>query len=102
MEVLSTHVWPGNVRELANAMERAMVVCRGDVIRPQDLPISRPPSNGRHATGANKMSLAAAEKRHIKAVLGETEWNITRAALILDVDRTTIYNKIKHYGLTKN
>lgn len=102
MDILFRHVWPGNVRELANAMERAMVVCRGDTIRPQDLPISCPPSHARHAAGANRMSLAAAEKRHVETVLQESEWNITRAARILDVDRTTIYNKIKQYGLTKN
>jgi transcriptional regulator of acetoin/glycerol metabolism len=48
------------------------------------------------------MSLAAAEKRHVETVLRESEWNITRAARILDVDRTTIYNKIKQYGLTKS
>ncbi len=102
MDVLSRHVWPGNVRELANAMERAMVVCCSDTIRPQDLPISCPPSHVRHAAGANKMSLAAVEKRHVETVLRESEWNITRAAHILDVDRTTIYNKIKHYGLTKS
>jgi DNA-binding NtrC family response regulator len=102
MEVLSRHVWPGNVRELANAMERAMVVCRTGMIRPQDLPISCPTSDTNHAAGLNKMSLAAAEKRHVETVLRESEWNITRAARILDVDRTTIYNKIKQYGLTKS
>ncbi len=101
MDLLSRHTWPGNVRELANAMERAMVVCCGKAIRAQDLPISCPPSHARYAVGANKMSLAAAEKRHVESVLRESEWNITRAARILDVDRTTIYNKIKHYGLTK-
>ena len=79
-----------------------MVVCRSDTIRPQDLPISCPPSHGRHAAGANRMSLAAAEKRHVETVLRESEWNITRAARILDVDRTTVYNKIKQHGLTKN
>jgi len=102
MDILCRHVWPGNVRELANAIERAMVVCRGNTIQPQDLPISCPPSRAHHAAGANRMSLAAAEKRHVETVLRESEWNITRAARILDVDRTTIYHKIKQYGLTKS
>ena len=44
-------------------------------------------------------SLADAEKRHIQAVLEATDGNITRAAEILEIDRVTVYNKIKKYGL---
>ncbi|MHC4219556.1 MAG: AAA-type ATPase lid domain-containing protein, partial [Planctomycetota bacterium] len=95
MEILTEYDWPGNVRELANAIERAMVVGKPPVIRPDDLPVRT--HQKRIAGGGD--SLAEVEKRHIAAVLERTEHNITRAAEILKVDRVTVYNKIKKYGL---
>ncbi len=95
MELLTTYHWPGNVRELSNAIERAMVVGKPPAIRPEDLPLSRAVAAG-HAAGA---SLAEVEERHIAAVLEQAEGNVTRAAEILKVDRVTVYNKIKKYGL---
>ncbi|NUQ64075.1 MAG: sigma-54-dependent Fis family transcriptional regulator [Pirellulales bacterium] len=95
MEILAAYDWPGNVRELSNAIERAMVVGKPPVIRPDDLPL-RGGSDGDPSTAE---SLAEMEKRHIAAVLKRTDGNITRAAEILKVDRVTVYNKIKKYGL---
>lgn len=95
MEILTAHDWPGNVRELSNAIERAMVVGRPPEIRPEDLPLRR--AAGVETTGGE--SLADIEKRHIAAVLERTGGNVTRAAEILQVDRVTVYNKIKKYGL---
>ena len=94
MELLVNQDWPGNVRELSNAIERAMVVGRPPAITPADLPVRReqrliPPVQ----------SLDEVEKQHIAAVLTSTDGNITRAAEILQVDRVTVYNKIKKYGL---
>ncbi len=95
MDLLVAYDWPGNVRELSNAVERAMVVGSPPAIRPEDLPLRRPPGDAVSAAE----SLAEMEKRHIAAVLERTEGNITRAAEILKVDRVTVYNKIKKYGL---
>jgi DNA-binding NtrC family response regulator len=95
MELLTTYDWPGNVRELSNALERAVVVGRPPAIRPEDLPLRGPASNGAEAAE----SLAEMERRHIAAVLERTGGNVTRAAEILKVDRVTVYNKIKKYGL---
>jgi DNA-binding NtrC family response regulator len=95
MAVLLAHDWPGNVRELANAIERAMVVGKPPAIRRPDLPVlgggvgGEPPAK----------SLAEVEKRHIARILVEKEWNITRAAEMLEIDRATLYSKIKKYGL---
>jgi two-component system response regulator HydG len=100
MKLLRNHDWPGNVRELANAIERAMVVGRPPVIRPEDLPLGAPrPSLTPPGPGA--ISLAELERRHIASVLEQTGWNITRAAEVLEVDRVTVYNKIKKYGLRR-
>ena len=95
MSLLTAYDWPGNVRELSNAIERAMVVGTPPAIRPEDLPLRRPI---RYEAPIEE-SLAEIEKRHIAAVLEHTEGNITRAAEILRVDRVTVYNKIKKYGL---
>jgi DNA-binding NtrC family response regulator len=97
MALLEAHDWPGNVRELSNAIERAMVVGRGDEIRAEDLPLRGPGG----ASAGEPDSLAEVERRHVDLVLQRTGWNITRAADILGVDRVTVYNKIKKYGLRR-
>jgi DNA-binding NtrC family response regulator len=97
MAVLEAYDWPGNVRELSNAIERAMVVGRSNEILPEDLPVGR----GRETPAGEADSLAEVERRHIASVLDGTEWNITRAADVLKIDRVTVYNKIKKYGLRR-
>ncbi len=95
MAILEAWDWPGNVRELSNAIERAMVVGKSDAILPEDLPLRNGTRNGT----SEPDSLAEVEKKHIAEVLDRTEWNITHTARILGVDRVTVYNKIKKYGL---
>ena len=96
MDLLTAYDWPGNVRELSNAIERAMVVGK-----PPDHPArgSARCESRSAATCTAGESLAEMEKRHIAAVLERTDGNVTRAAEILKVDRVTVYNKIKKYGL---
>jgi transcriptional regulator with PAS, ATPase and Fis domain len=97
LKVLKNYSWPGNVRELQNAMERAVVVGTPPVLKVEDLPA--------RITGApirrGSDSLAAAEKAHIQSVLDSNDWNISRAARILEVDRGTLYNKIHLYDLER-
>ncbi len=96
MDLLKAHEWPGNVRELQNAMERAVLVCQGKEIEPADLPFQLVDA-GKQLP--NNKSLSALEKLHIQRVLQETEWNISQASRWLEIDRVTLYNKIKKYGL---
>lgn len=96
-DALLTYPWPGNVRELQNAIERAVVVSASDVIEPTDLPVRVTASQG--PTGP--LALADAEKAHIQRMLEANGWNITRAAKVLDVDRVTLYNKIRKYHLPR-
>ena len=95
MELLRQHSWPGNVRELENAIERAMVVARDQVIRPEHLPLGPAPGAARTEVG----SLADMERQHIARILTETEGNVKQSAKILGIDRATLYNKIKKYKL---
>ncbi|MBN2060470.1 MAG: sigma-54-dependent Fis family transcriptional regulator [Deltaproteobacteria bacterium] len=94
---LMLYEWPGNVRELENAIERAVVVCKGRNITPEDLPIFRP----EYALSPADISLKEVERSHILQVLNANSWNISRSSEILDIDRSTLYNKIKRYGLRK-
>ncbi|MDX9759549.1 MAG: sigma-54 dependent transcriptional regulator [Bacteroidota bacterium] len=98
MNVLLAHEWPGNVRELENALERALVVNRGDKIDPEDLPMQV----GRTAAPARTTgTLADMEREHVLHMLETNSWNISRTAEQLGIDRVTLYNKIEKYGLKR-
>jgi DNA-binding NtrC family response regulator len=97
MKLLADYDWPGNVRELENAIERAVVVCKGKEIRPDDFPFfhSRPEET------TTDDSLETLQRKHIRKVLEDTGWNISKAAAVLQIDRVTLYNKINKYNLKK-
>ncbi len=97
LDLLVHYPWPGNVRELRNIIERAMVVVKGKRIEVTDL--SLPFEREGNAQGVD--SLDEAEKLHIQRILNRTEWNISQAASLLDIERVTLYSKIKKYGLQK-
>ncbi len=96
LDILVRYEWPGNVRELENAIERAMVVGTPPAIRPEDLPMSL-----ERSVSSDSDTLAEVEKRHIAHVLDKYGWNISHAAQALKIDRVTLYNKIKRYGLQR-
>ena len=85
--------FPGNVRELENMIERAIVVGNGKKITLKDLPLEKSIINN------SVESLDELERLHIMQILNKYNWNITRAAKALKVDRVTLYNKISKYGL---
>ncbi|PIP12376.1 MAG: Fis family transcriptional regulator [bacterium (Candidatus Stahlbacteria) CG08_land_8_20_14_0_20_40_26] len=104
LRLLMRYNWPGNVRELENVIERAVVVAKKDFIGPDELPPSvkgKPKEVLKSSVADHNLSLQEIEKRHISQVLEATNWNIKEAANILKIDRTTLYNKIKKYKLTK-
>jgi DNA-binding NtrC family response regulator len=85
--------FPGNVRELENMIERAIVVGNGRKITLKDLPLEK------SIVSNSVESLDELEKLHILQILNKYNWNISRAAKALKVDRVTLYNKISKYGL---
>jgi DNA-binding NtrC family response regulator len=97
MDEMMLYDWPGNVRELENAIERAIVVGKQRKIRSDDLPFFCP----QQIDLPSDESLRAVEKFHIQRVLSQNDWNIARCAKILEIDRTTLYSKIKRYNLQK-
>jgi DNA-binding NtrC family response regulator len=101
LDRLLAYAWPGNIRELENAMERAAILTRGDVVGPEDLPphvaarldLGVPPAPQR------QMSLADAERVCIIQTLERCGWNHSRAADALGIGRTTLWRKCKEYGI---
>jgi len=94
LELLIEYEWPGNVRELENAIERALLICREPELPPEAFPFQMHP-----VSVAGGRRLEDIERAHIERVLEETAWNLSRSARILDIDRTTLYNKIRRYNL---
>jgi DNA-binding NtrC family response regulator len=100
LEILGRYPWPGNVRELKNVIERAVLLAQGPQIRGSDLPLQLP---GQSATQASSpaVSLAELERRHIEAVLHNTNWHQGRAASALGISSKTLYRKIREYGFQR-
>jgi DNA-binding NtrC family response regulator len=98
MRLLCSYDWPGNIRELQNAIERAVLVARSETLQPADFPMVGTPSS---VVIRDEKSLAAVERDHIRAVLEETGWNISQSARLLQIDRVTLYNKIRKYDLKR-
>jgi DNA-binding NtrC family response regulator len=102
--LLRAHSWIGNVRELRNVIERAVLVCEGDVLRSVDLPeewlASGVAVSCTQSTNVGPLAtLQEAESRHIAQVLAHTHGQIGEAAQILGVHRNTLARKIKEYQL---
>jgi DNA-binding NtrC family response regulator len=100
LAALVAHDWPGNVRELRNALERAIVVAPGEILETKDLGLAKA-ATGASAQLGPRASLEDVEHEHIAGVLAETGGNVSQAARILGIDRVTLYNKMKKYGLKR-
>ncbi len=94
LQALRDHYWPGNVRELENVIQRLVVMTDGDLIEVPDLPSLMRFSALREARPDR--TLAQIETEYIHTVLASVGGNKTRAAEILDIDRKTLREKLKH------
>jgi DNA-binding NtrC family response regulator len=112
MAALQRYQWPGNVRELENAIERAVVLCRRPHIDAEDLPETlhaiAPPRMGTIATGTSEIpdtampletALQGPERKIIESALKRNAWNRQATATELDINRTTLYKKMRKYQL---
>ncbi len=96
MKLLKSLPWPGNVRELENALTRAVILAKGDVIQEHNLPIE----GGKEKIVPRELvAMKEVEKDYIQHVLHTTGGNKTQASKILQISRPTLDKKIKEYGL---
>jgi DNA-binding NtrC family response regulator len=102
LRLLMDHNWPGNVRELENAVERAMVTCRGPVLTERDFAFlaqtGAPAAVWAPPAG---MTIEDMEKVLIAATIQRAQGNIKEAASVLGIDRSTLYEKIKKYEIPR-
>lgn len=99
LELMRRYPWPGNIRELRNVLERAILFRKGDALDRSALRFDRnlepdPPSSGELCT------LDEAERKHIAATLTRLGGRVDEAARVLDVSRSTLYAKLKRYGIS--
>ncbi len=94
MEVLKKHQWKGNIRELKNIIERAMILCDGELL-PEHLPFDFSSAPDSQIT----FDLAEVEKQHILKVLRHTGNNKTESARLMGIGLTTLYRKLQDYGI---
>jgi two-component system nitrogen regulation response regulator NtrX len=96
--------WPGNVRELRNMVERLVIMAPGDTIGLEDLPPPLRPEEGAAPGRAQEGSLREARERferaYILAELRANDWNMTRTAERLGIERSHLYRKLRAYGIT--
>ena len=96
VKALRLHDWPGNIRELRNVIRQAALNASGDVITSNDIIISR---SSPRTNDNRRLNDPTAEKHKIIEALAQTRGNITQAAKLLGIGRTTLDYKMKHHGL---
>jgi two-component system response regulator AtoC len=113
LDKLTSYAWPGNVRELENAIERAAILARGDVIQPEHLAFASPPRaplpqpspppvaalEEPHAPKDLDSELDAIERRELLAAIERCAGNKAEVARSLGVRRTTLYYRLKRLGI---
>jgi two-component system, NtrC family, nitrogen regulation response regulator NtrX len=101
VEVFAQYDWPGNVRELRNTVERMAILTPADVLTMESIPLEirlKPDSSPRSALQETRDD---AERERILRVLQQTDWNVSAAARILNIERTNLHKRMKALGLGK-
>ena len=99
--VFAAYAWPGNVRELRNTVERMAILCSLDVITADAIPMEiqwRPDSAPRSTLHEAR---EAAEREQIVRALDETDWNVSAAARVLNIERTNLHKRMRALGLQR-
>jgi transcriptional regulator with GAF, ATPase, and Fis domain len=107
LEALERRSWPGNVRELRNVIERAAILAVGDVVTIADLPEDPHASpfdedgDGPAAPRARRGAPVAGRRATLREVLESLDWNISRAAVVLGIERTNLHKKIRTFDVKR-
>ena len=101
LKLLLSYDWPGNVRELENAIERAVVTCRGRVLTADDFSFLTETLDARANYAVPPIPLQELERLAVQAALQRSGGNVKEAAQALGIDRSTMYEKIKRYEIPR-
>jgi len=103
LDILLDYPWPGNVRQLEHAIEHAFIHCSGKIIQVNHLPDDiRDESNSLfHSIISAENPLEELEKKVIHETLKKNDWNLQKAAMQLKLSRSTLWRKMKKYGIKK-
>ncbi len=99
MMVLMSYGYPGNIRELANIIERAFILCKGELIEKKHLPESLFTAAEKNVNNDDGTSLKNLEKSYLLKVLQQNGWNCPQTAKQLGVHKSTLYRKIKSLNI---
>jgi DNA-binding NtrC family response regulator len=99
LDALTSYTWPGNIRELKNVMERAVLLATGDNIHPRDLRLEYVSGMPRDEADVSRLTFREVQRQHIQNALTTERWNVARAASRLGITRSSLYNKIKSFGI---
>lgn len=94
IEKLRSYHWPGNIRELQHAIEKAVILCEGNVIRPKDILVKQ---TWKPQTTGTVPNLEEVERQAIETAILQNNGNLTAAAEQLGISRQTLYNKLKRF-----
>jgi len=96
---LAVHPWPGNVRELDHAVERGVLMARGERVAAADLGLGDGAAAGDGAATLEEMTIEEVEQLLIRKALGRFAGNVSRAAELLGLSRSALYRRLEKYGL---
>ncbi len=102
MDILVRYDWPGNVRELENALTRAVVLSKGEILEASTLPILGGAPSAPRQQEPELTRLKDVERAHVLKMLRRTGWNKKKTCELLDITRPTLDKKIRDYGLTRD
>jgi DNA-binding NtrC family response regulator len=98
-DLLRRYPWPGNVRELEHVLERAMILAEGETIGVEDLDVDLVAAAATPGPDGSEMTLAELEREYIRRILRKTRHHTGRAAAVLGINRKTLWEKRRRYGL---
>ena len=99
LKLLEAYDWPGNIRELRNVLERVVIMTPSDTVTPKNIVIGESARSDYFTFGTLREARDSFEKDFITKKLEENNWNISRTAELLNIERSNLHKKIKAYNI---